>query len=234
MSTKSCLLSLITGLLLGLTASAAEIRGVVIKADAAKNQLTIEGRGLGVRGVIVTLQLDQGTQIQINRKPAGVADLSPGRRVRVVYDFQGDQRVALLITLQGGQPSPAPSAVSAADKASGTSGVLRRVSFTEREIVVISPGGKGGEDVEMSLSVPEDAKITKDQKAISFDELKEGDQVLVQAEKRDDKLLARSIQLGASAMAKPNPEPGQHGIDRIRKALKLVDFILQTIEQKSK
>src|SRR6266851_7753968 len=140
MRTKSCLLSLFASLIFNLAASAAEIRGVIVKADAANKQLTVEGRGLGVRGAIVTFQLDKDTQIQVGRTPAKAADLAPGRRVRVVYDFRGDQRMALLITLQGGQPSPAPPAVSAAGKPNGLSGTLRRISFTEREIVVISPG----------------------------------------------------------------------------------------------
>src|SRR5437660_1247845 len=161
MRSKSCILALFTTLLLGLTATAAEIRGVIIKADAAKNQLTIEGRGLGVRGVIVTFQLDQGTQIQVGRKPATVADLALGKRVRVVYDFQGDQRLALLITVQGGPPTPAPPAVPAGDNANSVSGTLRRVSFTEREIVVIRPTTSGGAEVETTVSVPDDAKITK-------------------------------------------------------------------------
>jgi hypothetical protein len=234
MSAKSCFISLFTSLLLSLTASAAEIRGVILKVDAEKNQVTIEGRGLGVRGAIMTFQLDKDTQIQVVRKPAKVADLSPGRRVRVAYEFHGDQRIALLITQLGGPPSPASPAVSASSSANSVSGTLRRVSFTEREIVLISPGTTGGGEVETILSVPEDAKITKDQKAISFDELKEGEQALVQLEKRDDKLLAKSIQLGATANANPTGQPGQSKIEQLRKTLKLVDFILQMIDQKSR
>ena len=233
MNTKSCLLSLFASLLLSLTASAAEIRGVILKADAAKNQLTIEGRGLGVRGAVVTVQLDTETQIQVGRRPAKVVDLTPGRRVRVVYDFKGDQRVALLITLQGGQPNPAPPAIAAAGKGDSVSGTLRRVSVTEREIVVIGPPTKGGEEAETTVSVPADVQITKDQKAIPFEDLKEGDPVLVQIEKRDNKLWAKSIQLGIPANANPNPEPGQNQIERIRKALKLIDFVLQMMDQKS-
>ncbi len=234
MRTKSCLLSLFASLIFNLAASAAEIRGVIVKADAANKQLTVEGRGLGVRGVVVTFQLDKDTQIQVGRKPATVADLSPGGRVRVVYDFRGDQRMALLITLQGSLPSPSPPAVPGASNGSSVSGILRRVSFTEREIVVISPAAKEGAEVETVVSVAEDAKIVKDQKTISFDDLKEGDQVLVQVEKRDDKLWAKSIQLGAAANANTNAEPGQRKIEQLRKALKMIDFILQMIDQKSR
>jgi hypothetical protein len=228
MSTKICFLSASASLLLGLTVQAAEIRGVVLKTDTQKNQLTIEGRGLGVRGVILTFQLDKETPIQAaGRKPAKLTDLTPGRRVRVAYEMQGDRRVAFLVTLLGAAPSSASPAENA------VSGVLRRVSFTEREIVVISPASKGEGEVETTLSVPEDAKITKDQKPISFDDLKEGEQVLVQAEKRDGKLVAKSIQLGVAANAKPNPEPTQNKIEKLRSALKMLDFFLQMMEQKS-
>ena len=228
MSTKNCIFSLFAGLVLSMTASAAEVRGVILKVDAEKNQLTIEGRGLGVRGAIMMFQLDKDTQIQVGRKPTTVADLTSGRRVRITYEIQGDRRVALLITLLGGSPPAA-----APDGGNSVSGILRRVNFTEREIVVVSPG-KGDGEVETTLSVPEDAKITKDQKAISFDDLKEGDQVLVQVEKHDSRLVAKSIQLGVATNANTNAESGQHSIEKIRRALKLVDLLLQMMEQKSR
>src|SRR5207245_4115064 len=143
-------------------------------------------------------------------------------------------RVAVLITLQGGLSGPAPPPASAAGTANSVSGILRRVSFTEREIVVISPAAKAGAEVETIVAVPEDIKIAKDQKAISFDNLKEGDQVLVQVEKRDGKLWAKSIQLGAATNANTNPEASQNKIKRLREALKLIDFVLQMMDQKSK
>jgi hypothetical protein len=233
MIAKSCLLSLLASLLFGLASSAAEIRGVILKADAEKNQLTIEGRGLGVRGVVMTFQLDKDTQVQISRKPAKVADLSPGRRVRVVYELSGDRRMALVITLMGGQPNPVPPPI-AESGGNSVAGVLRRVSFTDREIVVISSAAKGSQDVETTVSVPEEAKITRDQRTTSFDDLKEGDQVLVQAEKRDGKLVAKSIQIGVTA-ATTSAEPGpRNNIQQVRKALKLIDLLLQMMEQKSR
>jgi Domain of unknown function (DUF5666) len=231
MSTQNCILSLFAGLLLSMAASAAEVRGIILKVDT-ENQLTIEGRGLGVRGAIMTFQLDKDTQIQMGRKPATAADLSSGRRVRVTYEIQGHRRVALVITLVGGPLSSTPSA-AAPDGGSSVSGILRRVNFTEREIVVVSPGKADGE-VETTLSVPEDAKITRDQKAISFDDLKEGDQVLVQAEKHDGKLVAKSIQLGVVTNANTNAESGQNSIEKIRRALKLIDMLSQMMDQKSR
>jgi hypothetical protein len=232
MITKSCFLSLFASLLLGHPSLAAEFRGVILKADPETKQLTIEGRGLGVRGMILTFHMDKDSQIQLGRKPATAADLSPGRRVRVTYELHGDRRVALLITLLGGQ-SQVPPASSAPGNPDNLSGTLRRVSFTEREVVIIGPGPKGGE-VETTLTVPPDAKITKDQKEIPFDDLKEGDLVLVHVEKRDGKLVAKSIQLGVTASASPNAEPSQNNIARLRKALKLIDAFLQMMEQTSR
>lgn len=224
MSAKVYFLSASVSLLLGLSVQAAEIRGVILKADADKNQLIIEGRGLGVRGALMTFQLAKDTPILAGRKPARLSDLSPGRRVRVAYEIQGDRHVALLITLLGAPPSPAAE--------SPVSGILRRVSFTDREIVVISPGVNGGQEAETILSVPEDVKITKDQKAIPFDDLKEGEQVLVQVEKREGKLLAKSIQLGAKATPNASGEAADNKIEKVRGALKMLDFFLRMMEQK--
>jgi hypothetical protein len=185
-----------------------------------------------VRGAVVTFQIDKGTQIQLGRKPITLAELTPGARVRVVYDFRGEQRMALLIAFQGSLPGQGPPPVlSGGRDGSSVFGILRRVSFTEREIVIITPGGKDGTEVETVVAVAEDVKIAKDQKAIPFEDLREGDQALVQVEKRDDKLWAKAIQLGAAAPASTNPEPGRK-IEQLRKALKLVDFILQMVDKK--
>lgn len=232
MSAKSCILSLFAGLLLSLASPAAEFRGIILKADTDKHQLTIEGRGLGVRGVVMTFQLEKDTQIQIGRKPAQPIDLVPGRRVRVAYELQGDRRVALLVTLLGGPPSAAPPAPAAPNGEKSVSGVLRRISLTDREIVVISPGTQAGRDVETTVFVPEDAKIAKDQKAISLDDLKEGDQVLVQVDNRDGRLVARAIQLGAITPPSSKPPQGQLNIQKIRSTLKMLDLFLQLMDQK--
>jgi hypothetical protein len=229
MSAKICFFGVFASSLLGLTAQAAEMRGVVLKVDAEKNQLVIEGRGLGLRGAIMTFHLPKDTPILAARKPVRLSDLSPGRRVRVAYELEGDRRVALLVTLLGAPPSSAETPVNSGNTVSG---ILRRVSFTEREIVVISPATNGGPEVEAILSVPEDAQVTKDQKPIPFDDLKEGEQVLVQAEKRDGKLLAKSIQLGAKAAPSTKPESADNKIEKVRGALKMLDFFLRMMEQK--
>ena len=65
----------------------------------------------------------------------------------------------------------------------------------------------------------------KDQKAISFEDLKEGEQVLVQTDKRDGKLIARAILLGATSSVNKPPEPGPNNVQRLRSALKLCSFM---------
>src|SRR5262249_15095767 len=232
MSAKSCFLSLIATLFLSLTAVATELRGVILKVDAEKNQLTVEGRGLGVRGLTLTFALDKDVQILAGRKPAKLADLTPGRRVRVTYELQGERRVALLITLLGAPPTPAPPPVSPAGGGANLSGILRRISFTEREIVVVSTDAKGSVEVETTVSVPEDVKIAKDQKAVAFEDLKEGEPVVVQTDQRDGKLVARAILLGATSTVNKPPEPGPNNVQRLRTALKLIDVFLQMMESK--
>ena len=67
-------------------------------------------------------------------------------------------------------------------------GVLQRVALTDREIVVIGPGAKGEPELESILTVPEDARITKDAKPAKLEDLKEGERVVVRTEKRGDKM----------------------------------------------
>src|SRR2546426_8937630 len=94
MFTKSYAFSLLACLVLALTASAAEIRGIIIKADAGTNELTVEGRGRGVRGKMITFRLDAKTDIRVGTQPGRVADLVSGKRVRISYELQGSDRVA--------------------------------------------------------------------------------------------------------------------------------------------
>ena len=118
-------------------------------------------------------------------------------------------------------------------------GVLRRVAITDREIVVVNAGAKGGPEIETTILVPDATKILRDQKSIRFQDLKEGDQVAVNAEKKGRKLLARSIQVGpvTGAMAPPQPNAAPNAnerIQRIREILKIVDGILQRMDERDR
>jgi hypothetical protein len=73
--------------------------------------------------------------------------------------------------------------------------------------------------------------VTKDGKAIPFDDLKDGQPAAVRTEKRGGKLVAHSIEVGAgAASAVPAaPEPGGR-IARLRRLLQIADQILQQAE----
>jgi hypothetical protein len=208
---------------------AAEVRGVVVKADDTKKELTIEGRGKGARRLVLTFVIDQDTEILVDKQPGKVADLAPGKRVRVAFELQGGVRIARVITLHGGVGA-APALLPAAKDANSLVGILRRVAFTDREIVVVRAGAKGEAETETTIVVPDSAKITRDQKPSRFDDLKEGDQVVVSTEKKEGKLVARSVQVGAAAPANPRAADGRR-IERIRQILKMIDEALQRIDE---
>jgi hypothetical protein len=215
----------------GWTIAAAEIRGVVIKADDKKQELTIDGRGKGARGLVLKFTLDQDTEILVDKKPGKVADLVPGKRVRVVYDLQDGRRVARLITLHGNAAAAAPALAPSSRDANTVAGTLRRVAITDRELVVVNAGPKGGAELETTIQVPESIKISRDQKSIRFEDLKEGEQVSVATEKKDGTLTARSIQVGAAPAA--NSGSGEERrIERLRQILKMVDEILQRMDER--
>jgi hypothetical protein len=205
----------------GSTNAAAEIRGIVTRIDPAKNELVIEGRGKGVRGLPIAFALGSATEVLVDRKPGKVADLHPGGRVRVLYDMRDGKRVALAITAHGGM-KPDPSVAMPADE-NTVVGKLIRVALTDREIVILSPGQR--EEVETTLAVPESAQIKKDQKAIKLEDLKEGERVEVQTDKRDGKRIATSIQVGGVAPTR------DRRIERLRQLLKLADELLEKAER---
>ncbi len=231
MTAKSCVLGLMAALILALQAPAEEVRGVIIKADAGKKELILEGRGKGARGRSMTFLVDKDTQILIGKQPGQMADLVAGKRARVTYEFQGGRRVATLIMLHGA--APAASEIMPVPKdANAVSGVLRRVALTDREIVVISPAAQGKTEKETTLAVPENAKITKDQKAIRFDDLKEGQQVVVHPEKQGGKLVAKSIEVGAASKTNMPGAGGGPRTEKLRQILKMIDAYLEQAAQK--
>ena len=90
----------------------------------------------------------------------------------------------------------------------------------------IGPGAKEAEELETLIQVPETAKVSRDQQPIAFENLREGEQVVVRTEKRDGTLVASSIQIGAA----PPPAPTDSRIQKVRQILKMVDFFLQMAE----
>jgi Cu/Ag efflux protein CusF len=221
---------------------AEEFRGKITKVDSAKKTVVVEGRG-STRGLALEFAVNGDTRIQLGREPAKLEDLQSGDRVRLVFENRNNQRVALTITdlslrpraaLAGNAPpGNAPNAPAAPVAGPNTvAGRLVRVGLTEREIVVISPGSQGAKEMETTLLVPNDVKITRDQKLLRFEELKNGEQVSIRTEKRDGHLVAAAIQSGGQTTAAMQSPPAENRrIEKIRQALKLADWILQQMEE---
>jgi hypothetical protein len=207
---------------LSLPAAAAEVRGLITRVDPDRRELVVEGRGRGVRGLALSFELRPDTQVHFGQERGQLAELTPGTRAHVFYETLDGRRIATLITVSGRRPS----APSFAMDPNTVGGVLRRVSPSDREIVVISPSRTGGDEAETTFLVPPEARITKDRNAVGFEDLKEGDPVQVRAEKRDGRLAAQAIHIGAI-----KPE-GDNRIERLRQVLKIVDGLLQLAEQR--
>jgi hypothetical protein len=250
MTSKTCTLSVTLLLTLGFTVAAEEIRGVVVKANPAGHELTVEVRGRKARHATMTFMVDKETQITEGPQTIKLADIAAGRHVRVTYEIQAGEPVATRVKVMGallqgagglpgpgGAPLPPPAPVKGEPGA--ITGVLRRVAITDHEIVVVNAGPKGGPEMETTILVPDATKITRNQKPIRFQDLKEGEQVSVSVDKKDRKLFARSIQVGAVAGVMPPPQPnappnGNERIQRIREILKMVDGILQRLDERDR
>ena len=241
MNSKIFSLSVTAILCLAFSATAAEVRGVVVKADTKNHQLVIEGRGRGLRGTELTFTLNKDTVIQNGRESVQASELTPGKRVRVFYERQDGQRIALRITMPGGaivealkQGPPAEAVKPGPNDANTVSGTLRRLALTDREIVVVRPNPGGGPDIETTIFVPESAKIEKDAKTIRLEELKEGQPVTVKVEKDHKEVVAKSIQVGAVTTSQKMDLPADRadGIDKARRVLRIIQAFLDNIDRR--
>jgi hypothetical protein len=217
-------LALVLGLACGAAVCADEVRGRIVGVDLDKHQVRVEGRGR-FRGQTLTLLLDDKTQVSFGSHAASPADLTADRRARVVYEDRDGKKVATSIRVLGA----APARPAAAADPNTITGTLQRVAPTERELVVVGPGAKGPE-TETTVTVPEGVKITKGDKTLTIDVLKEGEQVTVKVDRRDGRPTAVSVHVG------PLPAAAQRSdvIPRVRMALQIADMILQQMEQKPK
>jgi Cu/Ag efflux protein CusF len=223
-------LAVLLTLAAGTVAAADEVRGTVTKVDPAKNELILDARGRGTRGLSMMFSLTKESRIQAGRQTVELSDLQPGTRVQVQYETQNGQRVALGISVRGAltkkpQTKPAPGAVDA----NTVAGTIHRIIFTEREVVVRSLGAQKDKPAETTVLVPETAAITKDGKVLTLDNLKEGDQVVMRVEQRDGKVTAASVQLGVPPS--PNVDRAQQ-IEQFRLYLKLADLFLQQMARR--
>jgi hypothetical protein len=255
----------LVALLLASPALADEIRGTLLRVSPDKQEVALDVRDRGRRSTL-TLRLDAETQIMLGRKAGKLADLSVGKRVRVLFEVQNGQPIArsiiapgvitlnpaLLETLGnigaangidlGGllnptkNPAPATTAMPAPSAQNGIGGILRRVSRTDRELVILGDPGPGKPPAETTVFVPKNAPVTRDQRPITFDDLKEGEAVVVVAQPKDGRLEAQSVTIGqpvlgaAAAQAPIQQMPSDSKIARVREALRLLDGILEQLD----
>jgi Domain of unknown function (DUF5666) len=225
MRPRSFAVALVTPLLLTAAAVAAEVRGVISKVDLDRHEIVLEARGRGARGLTFTFTVDRDTKVLFGDEPGQLADLSVGKRVRVSFQHQGKEDVALMIQAHGSPPAR-PATPAPAAPADAITGTLGRVAYTEREIVVVGPGPKGP-DTETTFAVPDSVRVLRGDRAIKFEDLKEGEPVGVTAEKRDGKLSATAIYAGG---AMP-PAKGAAKDDRAQKVMRIVGQVLQILQQ---
>lgn len=226
MCPRSFAVAVLAPLLLTVTAAAAEVRGILSKVDLDRHEIVLEARGRGARGLTFTFTVDRDTKVLFGDEPGQLADLSAGKRVRVSYQHQGKEDVALLIQAHGSPPARPATPAAPAAPADAITGTLQRVGYTEREIVVVGPGPKGPE-TETTLAVPDKVRVTRGDRAIRFEDLKEGEQVAVTAEKRDGKLSATAIYAGGAVP----PAKAAKQDDRAQKVMRIVGQVLQVLQQ---
>jgi hypothetical protein len=204
----------------------------VTKVDPGKNEFVVDARGRGLRGVPMTFSVGKDARIQAARQTVQLSDLQQGTRVLVKYEMQNGQRTALAVTVRGilKKKPESKSAVVSADAAT-VAGTIQRIIFTERELVIRSPGPEKNSPSETTVVVPETAPISKDGKTLNLDNLKEGDQVVARVDRRDGKVIATSLQLGT--LPSPGADRAQQ-IEQFRLYLKLADFFLQQMAQRQK
>jgi hypothetical protein len=216
-------LGLLAGLALAATAAADNVRGVVDRVDPDKKEFVLDGRGHGLRGLPLLFTLGDDVRVLVGSEPGGLADLKPGVRVRVEFEDRGGRSVVVEVRVLGARAA-APAAPA---EAGVVTGVLRRVSYSDREVVVVGPGPQGPE-TETTLTAPPDAVIRDGDKAIAFDDLKEGQSASVRVGQRDGKPVAAAIQVGPgvpAAAGRPRP------LQRLRKLVHLADQILEQLDQ---
>jgi hypothetical protein len=241
MNRRSLFLAPLVVLFTGLLACAEDFRGVIREVDPDHQEIVVEGRGRRARGQSLRLEVTRDSQIRlgIGRGAGAFADLQPGEHVRVSFEVRDGRRVCLSMTVRGLRTPAAPPAAppngsdrpAPAGDANTVAGSLIRVAVTEREIIVVSPGA-GGVETETTLTVPEKVQITKDGKPVKLEDLKEGEQVTVKAEKQKGKMAAVSIQVGRAAPAAAAAAPQRvDRIERLRMLLKVADWLLQQAQE---
>ena len=220
-------LGFLTALLTLSLGSAAETRGNIVKVDPAKKELVIALAGLGVpRGQVMTFVLGPDAKVEVGLilgQPGTLGSLATGQRIHVNYEERGGQKVVTEIHIVALlSPPPKNGAVAKAPAGEGEiKGALRRISITEREIIVAFAGPKG-EDYSPIL-VPAEATILRDGKPIRFEDLKDEEGVIVQTEKdpKNGRSVARAIQAGEAVALPATSSDVKFGVARLRQLVQM-------------
>jgi hypothetical protein len=227
----------LTGILaIGATATADDVRGIIQKIDTDKGEMVLEARGIGRRGLPMMFRLTKETKAVIGGQATELTGLSPGMRALVQYETRDGQRTATGITVRAllaripGAATPGNEQGNERND-NATAGTIYRISFTEREIVVTSPGAPGTKPKETTFVIPENVSITKDKKAIKLDDVREGEPIVVYTQKRDGKTEVASVVIGEGAIP-PAQASNAPRIERIRNVMRIADAILQQMEKR--
>jgi hypothetical protein len=223
-TSKSIALASVAFLWLGGAVLAEDIRGVVKKVDAEKSEMVIELRLGRPRGVPIAFTVNKDTKILVGSEIAELSEIPVGSRVRVQFETRNGQKVASGVSVRGSKIKA--GTIAAGENVIG--GTIQRIIFTEREIVVTSPGPDGKVPLETTVTVPESAKITRDAKSIKLDDLREGEKVAIRTENRDGKLAAVTVQAGVEV--RPAVDNSKR-VEQIRQVLRLADFFLQQMSK---
>jgi hypothetical protein len=84
-------------LVLSSPALADEVRGVVVRADNNRHELVVEGRGRFARGTVFRFVLDKDTEILVGQNKGELADLTPGKDIRVTFENENGRPRALSV-----------------------------------------------------------------------------------------------------------------------------------------
>jgi hypothetical protein len=169
-----------------------------------------------VRRVSLTFQLARDARVMFGREEGELADLKPGRRVRVFFDTEDGRRTVTMVQVVGPKPADAGD-----DKT--ITGTVERLAAKERQLVITGRVGKRGSEGEITLELPEGVKITRAGKPVKLEVLKEGTRVRIRHENRDGKVVAESIQVV--------DDSEDSFIKRVRRALQLADLMLRMVEK---
>jgi hypothetical protein len=228
MSTKNPLLVPLTVLFFAASVPAAEIRGVISKVDTENKELLVEGLGRGGKGITFVFLLNDDTRVLFLANVGSFGDLVVGRRTRVIYEGRDGKQIALVIRPL--YPRPRSKDPDASAPANSAGGVLRLINSNDREIVVVDASPKVGES-ETTLHIPKDLKVQRGDRATEFGDLKEGEAISFEAEKKDGKMLAKSLRVGP---IDPNAKPAQASMPENKKGekvVKVLEIVFQLLDQ---